>query len=72
MKLHNVNQFTSPSNSSVGQLDVLQIPPRSFALMCKMPLELENLYFFLLILDSKDIKDKQLTSNLNSINVSLL
>ena len=32
--------------------------------MCKMPIELENLYFFL-ILDSKDIKDKQLTVSFN-------
>ena len=29
--------------------------------MCKMSLELENLYYLFLILDSKDIKGKQLT-----------
>jgi len=34
-----------PSNFSVSEHDVLQIPPWSFALMCKMPLKLENLYF---------------------------
>jgi len=32
--------------------------------MCKMSPELENLYIFFLIIDSKDIKDKQLTINL--------
>ena len=40
--------------------------------MCKMPLELENLYFFFLILDSKDIKDKQLTVNFNTLNSTIL
>jgi len=38
--------LTPLSNFSVSQHDVLQIPPWSFALMCKMPHELENLYFF--------------------------
>ena len=33
--------------------------------MCKMSLELENLYYLFLILDSKDIKGRQLTVNFN-------
>ena len=37
-----------------------QIPPWNFALMCKMPPKLENLYIFFII-DSKDIKGKLLT-----------
>jgi len=35
-----------PSNFSVSEHDVLQILFWSFALMCKMPLKLKNLYFF--------------------------
>jgi len=46
LKLHNVNYLLPPSNYFVSQHDVLQIPPLSFALMCKMSPELENLYFF--------------------------
>jgi len=42
-----------PSNSFVSQHDVLQILPWSFALMCKMPFELENLYVFFLSLTQK-------------------
>jgi len=36
-------------------------PHSSFTLMCKMTHKLENLYLFFLILDSNDIKDKQLS-----------
>jgi len=39
--------------------------------MCKMPPKLKNLYFFL-ILNSKDIKDKQLTINFNTLHGSFI
>jgi len=39
-----------PSNTFVSQHDVLQIPPWSFALMCKMSPKLFYLYFFFLSL----------------------
>jgi len=39
---------------------MIKYPPWNFALMCKMPPKLENLYFFFII-DSKDIKGKLLT-----------
>jgi len=37
-----------------------------------MPPELENLYIFFFILDSKDIKGKQLTINFNTLNSTIL
>jgi len=40
--------------------------------MYKMSPELENLYYLFLILDSKDIKDKQLTINFNTLNTTIL
>jgi len=45
-------------------------PPWSFALMCKIPLELD--FFFLFLSFSKDIKGKQLTVNFNNLNSTIL
>jgi len=54
-----------PSNYSVCQHDVLQIPPEDLHLCAKCPPNLK-IYIFFLILDSKDIKVKQLAVSFNN------
>jgi len=49
LKLHNVNQFIPPSNSSVSQHDVLQISLKFYTYVQNTP-KLKNLYIFFLLL----------------------